>query len=99
MPRTNTTLCTTLMLVLLAFPASSTAQKKNKDKAKEKAATLPEVIWRDPGEMAFLNLLYGAGGKEDAPNPNGPFTFVKEDLKQTSPKFDVTDGQGVEWRV
>jgi hypothetical protein len=46
-----------------------------------------------------LDLLYGAGGKRHVPDPNGAFTFVKEDLQQTSPKFDVTDDQGVEWRV
>ena len=74
------------MLVLLALPASSTAQKKNKDKEKEKAATLPEVIWRDPGPVASLNLLYGAGGKGHAPNPRGKFTFLKEDPLATSPK-------------
>lgn len=96
-----------LMLVLVALPASFTAQKalpasvtvQKKDKDKDNAADLPKVIWRDPGDMASLNLLYGAGGKEDAPNPNGPFSFVKEDLQETSPKFDVKDDRGVEWRV
>ena len=74
---------------------------RGKDKGKEKgnAANLPEVIWRDPGDVASLNLLYGAGGKERAPDPNGKFTFVKEDKQGTSPKFDVTDEQGVEWKV
>ena len=61
--------------------------------------TLPALIWRDPGDVASLNLLYGAGGKEDAPDPNGQFTFVKEDLEATSPKFEVKDDRGVEWRV
>jgi hypothetical protein len=57
------------------------------------------VIWRDSGDVAALNLLYGVGGKEHAPDPNGQFTFVKEDMKGTSPKFDVKDDQGVEWKV
>ena len=99
MPRTKTRLCSVLMLVLVALPASFTAQKKDKARGKENAATLPAVIWRDPGDMPSLNLLYGAVGKEDAPNTNGPFTFVKEDLQETSPKFDVKDDQGVAWRV
>ena len=57
------------------------------------------TLWRDPGETAALNLLYGAGGQEHAPDPNGTFTFVKEDLDGTSPKFDVKDDHGVEWKV
>jgi hypothetical protein len=99
MPRMKTRRYSFLMLMLFALSASLTGQKPDKNNATQKAATLPAVIWRDPGDMASLNLLYGAGGKEDAPNPNGPFTFVKEDLQETSPKFDVTDDHGVEWRV
>ena len=99
MRRTKTRLCCTLLLALAAFPASFTAQKKDKGKENDEAATLPEMIWRDPGDTASLNLFYGAGGERHAPDPNGPFTFVKEDLQETSPKFDVKDDQGVEWRV
>src|ERR1700730_5101111 len=91
----------TVMLVLLTLSALVTAQKKDEEKKKRKehAANLPAVIWRDPGEIPSLNLLYGAGGKDHAPDPNGNFVFVKEDLKGTSPKFDVRDQQGVEWKV
>jgi hypothetical protein len=100
MSRTRTRLGLTLVLLLVAFTASFTAQKKAKDRNKDGAdANLPELIWRDPGDMASLDLIYGAGGKAHAPDPNGAFTFVKEDLQQTSPKFDVTDDQGVTWRV
>jgi hypothetical protein len=59
----------------------------------------PAVIWRDPGPMASLNLLYGAGGRAHAPDPNGTFIFLKEDSLATSPKFDVVDQHGVEWKV
>jgi len=95
----------TALLMLFMLSASSPAQpkdqEKNRDKAEmqEIAAHLPAVIWRDPGEVASLNLLYGAGGKEHAPDPNGNFVFVKEDMKGTSPKFDVKDDQGIEWKV
>ena len=99
MPRTKIRLRAILLVVLVALPASFTAQTKDRDKNKASATDLPAVIWRDPGDMASLNLLYGAGGSDDAPNPNGPFTFVKEDSQETSPKFDVKDAQGVEWRV
>ena len=93
MPLKNTRLCVVLIAMLLPVPPTVAAQKK------DGPAGLPAVIWRDPGDMTALNLIDGAGGKEDAPNPNGPFTFVKEDAQATSPKFDVTDGEGVRWRV
>ena len=98
MARTKTGLCSILLLVLVALSAQVTAQK---DKAKESAhsANQPEAIWRDPGKMASLNLFYGAGGKRHAPDPKGTFTFVKEDMEATSPKFDVEDRQGIQWRV
>ena len=57
------------------------------------------MIWRDPGRVASLNLLYGAGGKRHAPDSGGTFTFLKEDTLASSPKFDVVDRQGVEWKV
>ena len=88
----------TLMVVVLSAPL--TAQKKDKEKKVDASASnLPAVIWRDPGDMASLDLLYGAGGKEQAPNPNGTYTFVEEDTAGTSPKFDVEDENGVKWRV
>jgi hypothetical protein len=89
------TRCGILLLMLVAVPASFTAQKKNKDKT----PNLPEVIWRDPGDTASLNLFYGMGGNAHAPATNGTFTFVKEDMNGTSPKFEIADEQGVRWKV
>jgi hypothetical protein len=88
MPRTNTRLGLIMMLALVALPASFAAQKKGQD-----------VIWRDSGGVASLNLFYGTGGKGHAPNPNETFIFVEEDLQGTSPKFKVKDGRGVQWKV
>jgi hypothetical protein len=99
MLKTKARLYITVMLMLLMISASSTAQKKDKNKEKGNPANLPELIWRDPGDVASLNLLYGAGGQEHAPDPNAKYTFVKEDPQGTSPKFDVKDEQGVQWRV
>jgi hypothetical protein len=90
---------TTLILLILTLSAPIAAQKHAKQGEKEKAANLPAVIWRDPGDVTSLNLFYGAGGKEHAPDPNGKYNFLKEDLKQTSSKFDVEDEHGVRWRV
>jgi len=99
MRRTALKLCAILMLAVAALSASVTAQKKDTSAGNANAANLPERIWRDPGDMASLDLMYGAGGKAHAPAPTGTFTFVREDPLATSPKFDVADGQGVEWKV
>jgi hypothetical protein len=57
------------------------------------------TVWQDAGDLSSLNCFYGAGGKADAPDVTGKFTFVKEDAAGTSPKFEVTDDQGVHWKV
>ena len=90
--------CALLMLAVAAFSVGVGARQTSQS-ATPAAASLPEKIWQDPGDVASLNLLYGVGGRALAPDPAGTFTFVKEDLGGTSPKFDVTDGQGVEWKV
>jgi len=99
MQRTRSIVQTTLILLALTLSAPIAAQRHAKQKEKEKAANLPAVIWRDPGDVATLNLIYGAGGKEHAPDPNAKYTFLKEDLKQTSPKFDIEDDHGMRWRI
>src|SRR5579864_1401157 len=55
------------------------------------------VLWKDPGKIQSLDLLYGPGGKKHQPEP--PVTFLKEDMKGTSPKFDVRDQEGKKWRA
>src|SRR5438552_382557 len=95
----KTGLCSMLMLVLVAAPPSLTAPKQGTDNKTTRAAAVREVIWRDPGNVAALNLFYGAGGKKHAPDPRATFTFVKEDLQATSPKFEIEDNHGVHWKV
>jgi hypothetical protein len=99
MRRTALKLCATLMLGVAAWSVGVTAQKKDTSAKKAGAASLPDRIWRERGNMAALDLMYGAGGKADAPDPTGTFTFVREDPAATNPKFDVTDRHGVAWKV
>jgi hypothetical protein len=54
-------------------------------------------LWREPQDIRSENLFYGLGGKEH--EPHGPFSFVKEDLDGTNPKFDVRDQAGVKWKI
>lgn len=96
MQRTKTWLNSILVLMLLMLSASLTAQERDDNKQN---TNLPEVCWRDPGDIASLNLYYGAGSKEEAPHPNAKYTFVKEDMQSGSPKFYVKDDQGVQWKV
>jgi len=56
-------------------------------------------IWRDPGEIASLDLAFGSGGRAHAPREDATYSFVKEDLGGTSAKFYVQDDAGVEWLV
>ncbi len=87
-----------MMLVAAALTTSVTAQKGTSAE-RTVVASGPARIWQDPGDVASLDLTYGAGGRAHAPDVTGTFTFVKEDASSSNPKFDVVDGQGTEWRV
>ncbi|HXM96109.1 MAG TPA: hypothetical protein VOA64_17950 [Candidatus Dormibacteraeota bacterium] len=100
MRRTRIILQASLAILLLATSTPLAGQKHSKKTERaEAAANLPAVIWRDPGDISTLNLLYGIGGSEDAPDPSGKYTFREEDMNGTSPKFDVEDEHGVRWRA
>lgn len=88
-----------ISLFLLTLPMRAMAQKDAKQKERENATQLPAVIWRDPGDISTFDFIYGAGRREHAPGPDGTYTFEKEIMHGTSPKFDVKDAQGVKWRV
>ena len=48
-------------------------------------------------DLSSRNLFYGCGGEKH--QPGRAFTFLKEDLDGSNPKFDVRDENGVEWKV
>jgi len=80
-------------------PAPGQSKDGKYKKRSSSAADLPRVIIRDADDPATLDLFHGIGGTKDAPDPNGRYTFLEEDLEQTQPKFDVKDANGVRWRV
>jgi hypothetical protein len=85
-----------LLLAALGFSAwqpAAVAQRARRTKPAEPAY----VLWRDPGAIASRDVRYGPGAPHLA--PVGPFTFVKEDKSGESPKFEIKDAKGVEWRV
>jgi hypothetical protein len=88
-----------VVLIFGILPATL-AQKHIKQKPpKQGKSDPPAIIWRDPGNISALNLVYGAGGREHAPDPNGRYIFENEDMNGTSPKFYVKDSNGVRWQI
>jgi hypothetical protein len=55
------------------------------------------VLWQNPTDIASRNLFYGPGGADH--QPQGTFTFLKEDTSGTNPKFEVRGSDGVKWKV
>jgi hypothetical protein len=82
-----------LTLAVLTFPVVGAPAKKSPRPESLAGA----IVWQDPGDMASRDLYYGPGGEKD--QPQGPFTFEKEDLDGSNPKFVVRDGDGVKWKV
>jgi len=99
MRSTTLMLCVTSMLVVAAWPADLSAQRAGPASVAPAPAATPDRIWRDPGDVASLDLIYGSGGRANAPSPTGTFTFVNEDDSASSPKFEVVDDRGVTWKV
>jgi hypothetical protein len=88
-----------LAAILVGLPSAQAAKKKHKQNRGEAeiTGTVRTMIWREPMNIRNLNLFYGPGGAEHA--PHSTFTFRKEDLKGSNPKFDVEDENGVKWKV
>ena len=86
-----------LAALVCAVPLGAEKRHESESGGKERVASGPAVLWRQPTDIASRNLFYGPGGEEDA--PHSVFTFVKEDLQGTNPKFDVRDENGVKWKV
>jgi len=60
----------------------------------------PERLANDrPVDIATRDLYYGSRGKEDMPGAGAVFTFEKEDLDGTNPKYVVRDAQGTKWKA
>ena len=85
----------TLLILSLCFQQPAFGQRRRR--AARRASATTAALWRDPGNIPALDLRYGPGlpGWE----PASPFTFIKEDKSGETPKFDVKDARGVEWKV
>lgn len=92
-------ICFTGAAVILFTAAVGVSGQDPVTKAIESRAPVPVVIWHETVDVPQLNLIYGAGGKEDAPLPSARYKFLKEDESGSNPKFDVEDDRGIRWRV
>jgi hypothetical protein len=98
--KTNRRLITIFLAVAaVAFSLTATAKKGTKSTAAEKetAGSAHPVLWSNPVDIRSRNLFYGPGGEKHAPHTT--YTFEKEDMDGTSPKFIVHDENGVKWKV
>lgn len=77
--------------------ASHAPVKKYGDKPVPSSDIHNASLWKDPGNIAAKDMLYGRGGKDGQPVP--PFKFLEEDKNGTNPKADVEDANGTRWRM
>jgi len=79
--------CVLFTIAALGSPATAAGKKRNETRESKEEITRqgPVVLWRNPGDIRSRNLFYGPGGEADAPRT--VFTFVKEDMNGTNPKF------------
>src|SRR5262245_53026793 len=88
------------LIVISCFVAlyvPNAGAKKKETKQVEFTVSKPAVLWRNPSDISSRDLFYGPGGREHAPGDS--FTFLKEDLDGSNPKYTVTDAAGVKWKV
>jgi hypothetical protein len=96
MPQGRVHLSLALSLTLLlsfALPAHAFQGEKKK---KKEAPTGTPVLWRDPGDIAALDLFVGPGGEEMKPDLTS-LTFIEEQKGGYSKKYRVRDGKGRVW--
>jgi hypothetical protein len=84
-----------LFILGLASPLNAASGKSDKNKP---TPTGTPVLWRDPGDIAALDLLSGPGGESSKPDLSS-ITFIEVVLGGYSTKYRVRDGAGREWVV
>lgn len=57
------------------------------------------ILWRPPVDIECRDLFYGVGGREGAPDPSTPFTYVRRQKTGTQKKIVVRDVHDQEWTV
>jgi hypothetical protein len=60
-------------------------------------AATEHSIWRDPGDVAALDLHHGPGGSAGV--PVAPYSFIEEHTTGSQPCVSVRDARGRRWRI
>ena len=72
-------------------------QTEQQNEQSNQVASENPILYCTAADAPSKDLFYGEGGRDDAPPQL--FTFDKEDLSGTNPKFDLRDDHGNKWRV
>src|SRR5450432_2478667 len=87
-----------LSLFIFSLTAGAAVKEKRQPtQDKAEITNAPAVLWKNPTDISSRNLFYGSGGKRDQPPTS--FTFEKEDLDGSNPKYVVRDKDGVKWKI
>jgi hypothetical protein len=86
------------ILVVLGFAASPVSASGGKSDKGKPTPTGAPVLWREPADIAALDLLAGPGGEASKPDLSS-VTFIEVVLGGYSTKYRVRDGAGREWVV
>nr|AEQ20565.1 hypothetical protein [uncultured bacterium CSLD10] len=92
----NTLRLVTFLLAFMVWIIPGVS-KSGKAGIAESGHNAKAALWRDPTDIASLDLIYGSGGADH--QPREPFTFIQEDMEGSNPKLDVRDQNGVKWKV
>lgn len=95
--RARLAVCVTVLLASLSNSSVALPPSKHREAHHEHSGKAVAVWWSSPTDIRSRDLYYGPGGKQHAPHTT--FTFLKEDLAGTSPKFSVRDEDGTKWKV
>jgi hypothetical protein len=93
--RSFTAIAVLVVLGLAASPAHAFSGKSDKSKPTPTGAP---VLWREPADIAALDLLAGPGGVAAKPDLSS-VTFIEMVIGGYSTKYRVRDGAGREWVV
>lgn len=57
------------------------------------------TLWNEPADLAARDTYYGPWGREQAPDPDGVYAFVRPKTGGSNPGVVVRDAAGREWHV
>jgi hypothetical protein len=97
MKRRLTAIVLAIASLLISAPATAKKGPKTAASDEESSSSAKTVFWINPVDIQSRNLFYGSGAEAHAPHTT--YSFEKEDMDGTSPKFIVRDENGVRWKA